>query len=174
MSLLFMLLIMVGGLAVTVELLNLFARDFFGGGRAQEAIKESIRKTQAELRTADKKLDAMRATRRGVVAELDRATNKIEDIDKSLRRAPEVPPALIHTVGTATAFGTRYRAKITKTLAGDADESQALLWKHDSFVEVVAATPDEARDSARRQFPDAHGYVIGPFAVTGSSVESAA
>ena len=35
---------------------------FFNGGRAQEQLKESIRKTQSEIRAADKKLDSMRAT----------------------------------------------------------------------------------------------------------------
>jgi len=175
MSFLLMVLILVGGLAVIVEVLNLFARDFFGGGRAQDAIKESIRKTQSELRAADKKLDSLRTSRRGVLTEFERAANKIEELEKQSRRAPDVPPALIHTLASASGFGTRYRAKLTKTLPDDADENQLLLWKHEAFLEVTADGPDEALSAARRQFPEAHGYGIGPFApVTSTSVESAA
>lgn len=174
MSLLLMVLALVGGLAVLVEAFNLLGRDIFFGGRAQEAIKESIRKTQSELRAADKKLDSLRATRRGVVAELERTTQKIEDIEKELRRTPDVPPALIHSVAT-TGFGGRYRATLSKTLPPEADENQVLLWKHNAFVEVAAAGPEEAYDAARRQFPESHGYAIGRFTpVDKSSVESAA
>jgi hypothetical protein len=174
MSLLLTVLMAVGGLAVIVEVLNLVARDFFGGGRAQETIKESIRKTQSEIRAADKKLDSLRTTRRGVLTEFERAANKIEELEKQMRRAPDVPPALIHTLASTAGSGTRYRAKITKTLPADADEHQTLLWKHESFLDVTAAGPDDARDAARRQFPEGHGYTIGPFAPVSSSVESAA
>jgi hypothetical protein len=174
MSLLLMVLGLVGGLAVAVELLNLFAREFFGGGRAQEAIKESIRKTQSELRAADKKLDALRATRRTVASELERAAHKIEEMEREMRRTPDVPPALIHSVATAGSGG-RYRAPLSKTLPAEADENQTLLWKNQAFVEVLAAGPEEALDAAKRQFPESHGYAIGAFIpVSSPSVESAA
>lgn len=175
MSLLFLVLILVGGLAVVVELFNFFAKDLFFGGRATEAIKESIRKTQSELRAADKKLDSLRTSRRGVVAEFERATSKVEDLDKELRRTPDVPPALVHMLASTTGFGSRYRASITKTLPPDADENQVLLWKYAAFVDVTADGADEASATARRQFPESHGYNIGPFApVVTPSVESAA
>ena len=170
-----MTLVLVGGLALVVELLNIFGKDFFNGGHAQEQIKESIRKTQSELRAADKKLDALRTSRRSVVMDLERAMSKVENLEKSLKSAPDLPPALVHTVAGA-GFGNRYRATITKTLAADADESQLLLWKYPSFVEVASASgPEEAAAAARRQFPDTHGYALGSFSAVGPArVESAA
>lgn len=168
MSLLFMTLIVVGGLALVVELLNLFGKDFFNGGRAQEQIRESIRRTQSELRAADKKLDSLRATRRSAVLELEQTVAKIEDMEKSLKRPSDLPPVLIHTVG-GSGSGTRYRASISKTLGDDADENQTILWKHPAFIEVTAAGPAEAQEATRRQFPDSHGYVIGPFTPFGES-----
>jgi len=175
MSLLFMTLIVVGGLALVVELINLFGRDFFNGGRAQEQLKESIRRTQSELRAADKKLESMRATRRSAVMDFEQAVSKVNDLERTLRRAPDLPPVLIHTVG-GSGSGMRYRATITKTLNDANDESQAILWKHRSFVEVTAASPVEALEATRRQFPDSHGYTLGSFTPVGASaaVESAA
>lgn len=171
-----MTLTVVGGFALLVEVLNIFAKDFFGGGRAQEKIRESIRKTQSELRAADKKLDSMRATRRAVVMELENAASKLEELERSLRRPSDAPPVLIHTVGSSgSGSGTRYRATITKTLTEDADENQILLWKQNALVEAAAASPDEAREATRRQFPESHGYAIGPFTAVGTpAVESAA
>lgn len=174
MSILFMTLVVVGGLALVVELLNIFAKDFFLGGQAQEKIKESIRRTQSELRAADKKLGSMRTTRRSAILDLESAVSKAESLEKDLKRAPDVPPVLIHTVG-GSGFGTRYRARISKTLPDDADENQALIWKYRAFVEVTAAAPAEAYDASRRQFPESHGYVIGSFTPVGApAVESAA
>ncbi len=170
-----MTLILVGGLALVIELLNIFGKDFFNGGRAQEQIKESIRKTQSELRAADKKLDSLRTSRRSVVMDLERAMSKVEDLEKSLRRTPDLPPVLIHTVA-GSGFGNRYRATITKALANEADESQVLLWKFPSLVEVSAASgPEEAATAARRQFPESQGYALGSFSSVGAAqVESAA
>ena len=170
-----MTLVGVGGLALVVELLNIFGREFFNGGRAQEQLKESIRKTQSELRAADKKLDSLRNTRRTVGNDLEKTLAKVEELERAVRRPSEAPPVLVHNVA-GTGFGNRYRATITKTLAEDADENQVLLWKHQSVVDVAAAaSPEEAADAARRQFPDTHGYTLGPFTAVGASrVESAA
>ena len=170
-----MTLVAVGGLALVVELLNIFGKEFFNGGRAQEQLKESIRKTQSEIRAADKKLDSMRATRRTAARDLEKVMAKIEDLEKAMRRPSDAPPLLVHSV-SGPGFGNRYRATITKTLPGDADEHQVLLWKQQNVVDVAGApSPEEAAEAARRQFPESHGYAFGPFNSVGASrVESAA
>ena len=94
MSLLFMTLVGVGGLALVVELLNIFGREFFNGGRAQEQLKESIRKTQSELRAADKKLDSLRNTRRTVGNDLEKTLAKVEELERAVRRPSEAPPEI--------------------------------------------------------------------------------
>jgi len=174
LSLLITLVGVVGALALLAELVLILGRDILSGGRETETLKESIRKTQSELRAADKKLDALRANRRGAVKELESAVAKLEELDGQSRRPPDSPPTLVYVVGQPGAFGRRFRAKITKTFYNEADEHQALLWKHESVVEIISDSADMARSETLRQFPEANGYTLAPFIEVGETTSSAA
>jgi hypothetical protein len=163
LSILIPLVGLVCTLALVIEIVLMLGRDILSGKHETEALKESIRKTQAELRGADKKLDALNATRRGAIKDAEASLAKIEDLQLA-RRAPEVPPVLIFVVGLPGAF-RRFRGKITKTLptsSAEADETQTLIWKHECIVEVNADNIDLARRDALRQFPEHNGYALGP------------
>jgi hypothetical protein len=174
LSILIPLVGLVGALALVAELILIIGREFLSGGQQVAALKESIRKTQSELRAADKKLDSLRTNRRGAAKELEAAIAKLEEIEQQSRRAPESPPVLLYLLGQPGDFGRRFRAKITKTVPAEADEGQALLWKHESLVEIVTDTADEARREALRHFPEANGYALGPFTEMREAANSAA
>ena len=164
MSILILLVGLVGGLALLIEIALLVFRDTLNGGQQIETLKEAIRKTQSELRAADKKLDALRTNRRGAVKELEAGMAKLEELDQESRRAPDKPPVLVYVVGQPGAFGRRFRAKITKKppASSEIDENQTLLWRHESVVEIISDNPDTARRDMLRQFAEPNGYSVGP------------
>lgn len=162
MLLLLLLLAVFTAFAVAVEVLNLIAPDFVAGLHRDAPLKDSIARTQKEVAESEKRIQALRATLRGMHGELNRAADGLEKLDEQFDERRRVNPVLVFPI-TSTKATRRFRASVAKALPPDPEESQTLIWASPAFVEVEADRVDDAHDAARRQFPSQQGYTIGEF-----------
>lgn len=163
-----------GAFALAVEVLNFVAPEFFAGLHRDTALKESVKKTQAEVAESEKRVQALRKTLRDLHTELNRAVTGLEKMDEQFAERRKVDPVLVYAIKTSTKAPRRFRATLAKTLSSDAEESQSLIWGAPAFVEVDALTAEDARAAALRQFPEPHGYSVGAFQETARPAEAAA
>lgn len=168
-----MALLVLGALVaigLVLEVVNLLAREFLSGVRREDALREDLRKIQADLAEAAKKISSQKNDLRKGLRDLDNAKTACLDVEKEMSKRQRVDPVMVYLLGPETAVGFRYRAPLTKILADDADTFQKKLWGRPNFVEVWVAAEDKARSIAEDQFPAKQGYKVGAFERTGDSV----
>jgi hypothetical protein len=168
-----MTLLILGALvaiALVVEVLALLAREFFSGVRREDALREDLRKLQADLAEAAKKIGSQKSDLRKGLGALDTAKTACLDVEKEMTRRQRIEPVLVHLLSPETGTGFRFRAPVTKALAENADAFQKKVWGRTNFVEIWTASEDKARTIATDQFPAKHGYTVGQFERTGDTI----
>jgi cellobiose-specific phosphotransferase system component IIA len=165
-----MLLLMALAVAAAgvVEVLNYMAGDLFVSGKREGKAKEAIEKVRKDISEAEEKVKAARATLRSALGEVDKAKTDLIQLERDAAQKRRVPSVLVYRIGEPEPTQTRFRAPISKALAGNAEPHEKALWSTQSFVEAWADTPAHARGQAERQFRRERGYALGAFEPHGS------
>jgi hypothetical protein len=162
-------------IGLVLEVLNVIAREFLSGVRREDALKADLQRIEEDLDAAAGKISSLKNDLRKKFAALDRAKTTFHDAEKEISRRTRTQPVLVYLLGPEAGTGFRFRAPVTKALPEESDPNQALLWRHQTFVEVWTGSEEKAQSIAADQFPAKHGYTIGAFVRTGDDlVEKAA
>ena len=157
------------GLAVALEILLNFGREFLLGTRRQAALDAQIQQAQADLRVSQQRIEERRKALRAAADDADHQRAALKAADQAFAESQKVTQSLVHVVGQPLS-GTRFRAPITKDLPPTPDRSQKMIWSCNNFIEVWAADIDEAKALLAKQFQEKQGYKVGEPAVCAPDV----